>query len=79
MTVPIRVFVNEQPVDIDRGATAVGAVRLLDPALADAVVAGVARLTDARGIGLAPDTPLAAGDILRAVHIARRAASDADA
>jgi hypothetical protein len=79
VTSSIRVFVNDRPVDVAPGATAVDAVRAADPALADAVAAGVARLTDARGIELSADTPLAAGHILRVVRPARRAPVDADA
>jgi hypothetical protein len=73
MTDPIRVYVNEQPVDVPAGAPAEAAIRALDPALADAVVAGAARLSDGRGIAVAPGTPLAAGAILRARQSARRA------
>ncbi|MGH7628829.1 MAG: hypothetical protein ACREOF_05465 [Gemmatimonadales bacterium] len=79
MTGPIRVYVNEQPVDIAPGASAEAAVRALDPALADAVSAGAARLTDGRGIDVAPEAPLVPGSILRAARRARRASADADA
>ncbi len=79
MTEPIRVWVNERPVDVAPGAPAEAAVRALDPALADAVAAGVAQLTDGRGIDVAPDTPLSPGFILRAARRARRAPADADA
>jgi hypothetical protein len=74
----IRVFVNEQPVTLPAGATALDAARVLDPALAERLAAGAASLTDARGLPVAPDGPLAAGAILRTV--ARRATGpDADA
>lgn len=79
MTDPIRVYVNEHPVDVAPGAPAEAAVRALDPALADAVSAGAAQLTDGRGIAVAPDAPLAPGAILRAARRARRAPADADA
>jgi hypothetical protein len=69
----IRVYVNEQPVDVPAGAAAEAAIRALDPALADAVVAGAAQLSDARGIAIGPGTPLVAGAILRARQSARRA------
>lgn len=72
MTGPIRVYVNAQPVDVPAGAPAEAALRLLDPALADAVVQGAAQLTDGRGLAVAPGTPLAAGAILRARQSARR-------
>lgn len=74
----IRVFVNERPVTLPAGASALDAARALDPALAERLAAGAASLTDARGLPVAPDGPLAAGAILRTV--ARRAAGpDADA
>lgn len=79
MTDLIRVYVNGQPVDVAPGASAEAAVRALDPALADAVSAGAAQLTDGRGIAVAPDAPLASGAILRAARRARRAPADADA
>jgi hypothetical protein len=75
----VRVYVNERAVDVAPGTRAVEAVRALDPALADLVGSGAAQLTDARGIALAPDAPLAPGAILRALRRARRASPDADA
>jgi hypothetical protein len=72
MTGPIRVYVNEEPVDVPPGAPAEDALRQFDPALADAVARGAAQLTDARGLPLAPGTPLEAGAILRARQSARR-------
>lgn len=84
MTGPIRVYVNDRPFDVPRGATACDAVRHLDPALADRVVAGTASLTDARGIVLAADAVLAPGAIVRVISRARRdtatdVGADADA
>jgi hypothetical protein len=79
VTAPIRVFVNGRAVDVPPGTPAVAALRAADPDLADAVTAGTARLTDARGIELGPDTRLAPGHILRALRIARRTPADADA
>jgi hypothetical protein len=79
VTPPIRVYVNERPVDVAPGAPAAAAVRALDPALADAVSAGSAQLTDGRGIAVPPDAPLAPGAILRAARRARRSPADADA
>jgi hypothetical protein len=82
VTAPIRVYVDDRPFDVPRGATAGDAVRQLDPDLADRVIAGTASLTDARGIGLATDAVLAPGAIVRVVGRARRdtpADADADA
>jgi hypothetical protein len=59
VTVPIRVYVNDRPLDVPRGATACDAVRHLDSVLADRIIAGTASLTDARGIVLAADAVLA--------------------
>lgn len=73
------VFVNERPVHLPRGAAAADAVRALDPALADRLVAGAARLTDGRGLDLPPDAPVGPGDIIRVVVSARRPAPHADA
>jgi hypothetical protein len=53
MSDTIRVFVNEQPVNVPRGASAEAAVRAVDPPLADAVAHGAAQLTDARGLAVA--------------------------
>jgi hypothetical protein len=79
VTEPIRVYVNERAVDVPPGTPAETAVRALDAALADAVRAGAALLTDGRGIAVMPDAPLAAGAILRAARRARRSPGGSDA
>jgi hypothetical protein len=77
---PQMVFVNERMVRVPAPATALAAVRALDPALADLVAAGRARLTDGRGLPCDPDAPVAPGAILRAAVSARRPGEpDADA
>jgi hypothetical protein len=74
----IRVFVNERPVSLPAGASALDAARAHDPALAERLAAGTASLTDARGLPVDPAAPVAAGAILRGVS--RRAVEpDADA
>jgi len=73
------VFVNSSPVEVDPGTDVRGAVVRHDAVLAARVAAGAAYVTDARGIELPADTPLAAGSILRVVVSARRTAGDADA
>lgn len=73
------VFVNERPVRCAAGARADAAVAAHDPVLADRLAAGEAYLTDGRGIRLATDTSLSAGDILRVVVSARRLEAHADA
>ncbi|HEU5170542.1 MAG TPA: hypothetical protein VFU46_08385 [Gemmatimonadales bacterium] len=77
MSGPLRVYVNERPVDLPPGADAAAAVRALDPGLADAIAAGGVLLTDGRGIPVEPHAPLAAGSILRARRTARRGGGDA--
>jgi adenosine deaminase len=69
----LRVFVNERPVDVARGATVRDAVDALDHALADLLASGAASVTDARGLPLdAADRLEAAGAVLRVVVSARR-------
>ncbi|MGE0440414.1 MAG: hypothetical protein AB7S39_07960 [Gemmatimonadales bacterium] len=77
MTIPV--FLNDRCLMVAPGTTAVEAVRQEDAALADAVAAGTANLTDGRGIALAPESPLGAGAILRAARSARRPVRDPDA
>lgn len=74
----VRAFVNEQAVEVPRGATARDAVVALDPALAARLDGAGAYLTDGRGIRMDPGDALAPGAILRVVISARRGA-DADA
>jgi hypothetical protein len=63
--------VNERPVDVAPGSSAAAAVRAADAELGAAIAAGRAYLTDGRGIRITPDTPVAAGMILRVVRSAR--------
>lgn len=77
-TPTIRAFVNEQPVEVPRGAPARAAVAALDPALAERLDRAGAYLTDGRGIRVGLEEALAPGAILRVVLSARRGA-DADA
>jgi hypothetical protein len=76
---PIRVYVNERPVNLPRGADLHAAVAAADPALAEAVASGRAHVTDGRGIRLGPDAQLSAGAILRVVVSARRPEGNAHA
>lgn len=73
----IRVFVNQRPVSLPAGATALEAVQALDPALAGRLADGTASLTDARGLPVDPASPVGAGSILRSVS-RRSAEPDAD-
>ena len=73
-----RVYVNERPVDVRPGESAVGAVRAADPELAEALAGGRAYLTDGRGVRVAADAVLEAGAILRVVR-STKAGDDAHA
>ena len=66
-----RVYVNERPVDVAPGSSAVAAVRAADAELGAAGTAGAAYLTDGRGIRIEPDAPIVAGTILRVVRSTR--------
>jgi len=75
----IRVFINATPVDVEAGSTVRHALHTHDAAMEASAVAGTALVTDARGIEVPLDAPLAAGSILRLVVRARRGSQDADA
>ena len=75
----MRIFLNAMPLDLAPGATVRDAISAHDPSMAEQVTAGRARVTDARGIDLPLDAPLAAGSILRVIVSARRSAEDSDA
>lgn len=79
MSDPILVFVNESPVRVAAGVTALEAVIAVDPDLAAKLRSGAAVLSDGRGIRLDPETPLFDGAILRAVVSARQPRDEADA
>ena len=73
----VRVFVNERPVEVTRGAAVRDAVAALDPGLAALLASEAAYVTDARGLPVDPASPVGAGSILRSVS--RRAPEpDAD-
>ena len=61
----IRVFVNEQSVDVASPATVADAVTAFDGTLGSALASGAARVTDARGIEISPTEPVGPGSILR--------------
>ncbi|MFI5372804.1 MAG: adenosine deaminase [Candidatus Eisenbacteria bacterium] len=69
----LRVFVNERPVDVARGATVRDAVAALDAALAELVAGDAAYVTDGVGRTLdAADPVREAGAVFRVVVTARR-------
>jgi adenosine deaminase len=70
---PLRVFVNEQPVDVPRGSTVWDAVRQLDRGLADMMEGGAAYVTDGVGRTLDAGDPVRdAGQVYRVIVSARR-------
>ena len=75
MTDSIRAYVNGRGVDVPAGATAIDAVRAMNTAEADQVLAGERALTDSRGLPLDPSTVLVAGSIVRIVSGRRRGAA----
>jgi hypothetical protein len=75
----IRVYVNDRGVSLPAGASVRDAIRVALPDLLADCEAGRASLTDARGLPVALDDPLAAGSILRATRSSRRAAADGPA
>jgi len=79
MSRAIPVFVNGALVEMSDGATALDAVRAIDPAAARDVEAGARLVTDSRGLPVAPDAPARAGSIFRVISArARDAEPDAD-
>ncbi|MBI3981785.1 MAG: hypothetical protein HY337_02660 [Gemmatimonadetes bacterium] len=68
----IRVFVNEQPVDVLPGAELRVAVAALDPALAAALGDGRAYATDGVGRQVQPSEPVVTGTIIRVVLSSRK-------
>jgi adenosine deaminase len=69
----LRVFVNERPVDVARGATVRDAVAAFDGALAELVVGDAAYVTDGVGRPLDAGDPVReAGAVFRVVVTARR-------
>lgn len=69
----VRVFVNAEPVDVERGATVADAVAACDRALAELLATSEAYVTDGVGRPLAATTPVTgAGAVFRVVISARR-------
>src|SRR6185436_6592619 len=73
VTQSLRVFVNERPVDVPRGATVRDAVGSFDRALAELLATESAYVTDARGLPVeATDAIAEAGAVFRVVVRAQR-------
>ena len=73
MTESVRIFINEEPVDAPEGARLRDVIAANDPALAGALDAGTAYVTDGVGRPVPADEPAAQGAIYRVVRSARRA------
>jgi len=81
MSAGIRVFINERGYTLPTGATVRDGIEAALPALLHSCASGDAFVTDARGLPLDLDAPLAAGAIVRAAQRSRRGpgtAGDAD-
>ncbi|MBC7895424.1 MAG: hypothetical protein H7066_08420 [Cytophagaceae bacterium] len=63
----VRVYVNGRGVDAPSTGNALDAVRLLDEALASALLSGARALTDSRGLPVPNDSPVHGGAIFRVV------------
>ena len=79
MSATVRVYVNGRGVDAPADGTPVDAVRLVDAALADAIVAGERLVTDSRGLPLESNAPVFDGAIFRVVSNRQRGAAGEDA
>ena len=73
----VRVYFNGRGIDAPVDVSALDALALHDPALADAVRAGTRALVDSRGLGVDAGTTVHGGAIFRVVS-ARAAQSAAD-
>jgi hypothetical protein len=73
----VRVYVDERPVDVPRGAPVRDAIAAHDAAQGERLAAGVVQVTDSRGLPLAPDAPTHGGAIYRLIPVRTRAATSA--
>jgi hypothetical protein len=63
----VRVYVNGRGIDAPAGGSALDAVRLADPELAERIAAGARGLTDSRGLPVPAQAALYEGAIFRVV------------
>jgi hypothetical protein len=75
----IAVFVNEKAVRVPASSSVAQAVAAYDAALAGALEAGGAQVSDGRGIAIDPSTPVYSGAILRVIVSARQQRDGSDA
>ena len=79
MSESIPVFVNEKAVRVAAASSVAQAIKAYDAAMAGALEAGGAQVTDGRGIALDPRAPVYSGAILRVFLSARRGRDESDA
>ncbi len=72
MTDTVRLFVNEQAVDVPAGTTVIEAVETVSADLAHSVRAGTAYITDGVGRSTGVSRTVSNGEILRIVRSAKR-------
>lgn len=75
----IPVFVNDRAVRVPPSCSVAQAVAVYDAALAAALGAGGARVSDGRGIAMEAGTPVYSGAILRVILSARQSREEPDA
>jgi hypothetical protein len=74
----LTIFVDGKLVRVAAGATALDALRELDPARAADVQSGLRVITDSRGLPIPHDTPTFDGAIYRVVRAKAAQAADED-
>ena len=79
MSATVRVYVNGRGVDAPADGSPVDAVRVADPSLADAIVAGERLVTDSRGLPVEGGAALYDGAIFRVVSNRQRPGAGEDA
>lgn len=78
MSEPLRVFVNGKGFAVPQGSTVLDAIAAADASAADEVRNGTRGVVDSRGVGVASDTVLTGGYVMRVVS-ARAAGEGVDA
>ena len=72
----VRVYVNERGISVAPGSTALDAVRAFSGEQGSNLEAGLARLTDSRGLPIDAGCIVSGGLILRVLPVRTRAAAD---
>lgn len=73
-----RVFVDGRGYDVPVGATALAAVRVASPEMAAEVESGARRITDSRGLDVAPETSAHGGAVYRVLKVRGGATTASD-